>query len=158
MARHRCFSSHSPFHAYTSTSKALPSTSSSASPWSCVGSGLLPAGAAHLWLQFCLGPLHSGAGEEVKSRLHILPIVRRGRQEHYAHTRRTLHFSTVVLCERLGAPVVVVLRGNRPGNLGLGPELPALWTTYPASLYKCSALLSNMNNCNLRAFSTVLDI
>ena len=73
-------------------------------------------------------------------------------------TTRTLHFSTVVLCERRQAPVVVVLRGNRPGNLGLGPELPALWTTYPASLYKCSALLSNMNNCNLRAFSTVLDI
>ena len=51
-------------------------------------------------------------------------------------TTRTLHFSTVVLCARLQAPVVVVLRGNRPGNLGLGPELPALWTTYPAPLYK----------------------
>ena len=126
MARHWC----SYFSLSFPTSKALPSTSSSASPWSCVGSGLLPAGAAHLWLQFCLGPLHSGAGEEVKSRLHILPIVRRGRQEHYAHT-------TLLHQERLGAPVVVVLRGNRPGNLGLGPELPALSTTYPASLYKC---------------------
>ena len=55
--------------------------------------------------------------------------------------------TTLLHQERLGAPVVVVLRGNRPGNLGLGPELPALSTTYPASLYKCSALLSNMNNC-----------
>ena len=95
MAWHRCFSSHSPFHAYTSTSKALPSISSSASPWSYVGSGLLPAGAAHLWLQFCLRPPHSGAGEEVKSRLHILPIVRRGHQEHYAHTT-LLHSSPVL--------------------------------------------------------------
>ena len=79
----------------------------------------------------------------------------RAQRAHYAHTT-LLHRSLVR--ERRQAPVVVVLRGNRPGNLGLGPELPALWTTYPASLYKCSALLSNMNNCNLRAFSTVLDI
>ena len=122
--------SRSSFQAYAPTFKALPSKSSSASPWSCVGSGMLPGGAAHLWLQFCLRPLHSGAGEEVKSRLHILPIVRRGRQEHYAH-------STLLHQERRQAPVVVVLRGNRPGNLGLGPELPALSTTYPASLYKC---------------------
>ena len=111
---------------------------------------MLPAGAAHLWLQFCLGPLHSGAGEEVKSRLHILPIVRRGRQEHYA----LAHYTSPPRAPRSPGSGRVEGKPARKPWVGAGTARSV--DDVPCVTIQMLILLLSMNNYNLGALSTIL--